>query len=426
MDIMDINDVYEQVLGLAGLYTDQDGVVYHDLNATRAATIGGKNIVLLTDAQCKDTKDACWKSRVPFNPLVEQLDATELTPLVDWYRHALSARLTILTTVLVTEILRVAASHATHANLTPAQTKLICEVLPPIKEIDYTSIRDYLFEVAKQTPLVTLVSYRDATVPGKQDKFARACHVKYVLYQELKKNPDFKPGKKSLTKGRVAILLKLLDAVFGTEDDASTGSNSRVAPFFESLVLTATMVSSKIYQSMAIWPELCGVDDASPSYMNVVDEAWQNALWNDIDALSAKARKLPNVRVPETTADTPGRQKLASKQEQQTQHQQAPQVSGALPNAALLARQRAMSAPRQPTPVTVLPWEDMPAPNTPLRSTIPSQTQPLRQVAQSQAPAHLNLLASLGCDIGQSQPVSPLQNNIGLSRPLMQSGRSFY
>lgn len=234
---MNLIELYQSILDVAKLTTDEDGYVSNELMGNKEPfIINGKRLVLPTSIQLRNPDR---ESRIVFHPLRENALQTGESEILSTFRNALNTRLNASVALLIANLVRIGTSIAEHKKLNPDQM----EYLVILKNADEKTF-DTLAKIIAEMPLgqtkkafVSIYLKKGAKLADRTYK--RGGIVSFPFYNDLLEAKDEIYGVKIRQKDKVA-LKALLEYIFGNEiatvNHYSFGSSSDVAPSLESVM----------------------------------------------------------------------------------------------------------------------------------------------------------------------------------------------
>lgn len=243
-------DLYTSILTNLGFDITPDGVIKTIIGEDKSQfLVDGKPCLMPTFANLRkpDNKEF-------FHPLREDMVGGE-SKLITAMRRFIVLRANVILSSIALDLFNIAASPTLQKALTAEQSGLTTG----IGEVDEGSVKKLMTIVAamaKQDPyksFVSMYSRRGGSIDGKNYK--RICVVSFPLYDELLKDEPKVFGVKVSEKNRAAILSLLRFMFPGIEDDDmySSGSNSKVAPFFDSLINSTLKIYSSINDLLDVY-----------------------------------------------------------------------------------------------------------------------------------------------------------------------------
>lgn len=357
---------YGELLDSAGLKHDKDGYISSmEGNKPVMVKMTGfkdlKRLVLPTDGQMSNLvgDSKC----VAFHPGSENIMRGESEVMAE-YRSALGIKLNFSFSLLIAELLALAAEPARHAKLKPDQH----EFLSHVKKADEQTLNTFA-ALLKQMPLDQTVKqfvhiYLKKAARLKGVNYKRAAIVSFPLYKELKEMPDGDRvwGVKLRVKDRESLISVIEYVLPGLVQDESysRGSSSDVAPSLDALMRSYVALGSNINDAV----DLFGNVLASAKELALPSE-WMD-LMNDQDRLARAVRSIPPLS---------GNEGLVNKTEAGLVHQDHQATTVAAPVAAPAA-----TTPFVPPSAVAPAYTGFPPVATPqgyYPSMTPQQQQPL-------------------------------------------------
>jgi hypothetical protein len=290
-----LNQLYTSLLDCAGMVVDKEGFVsVKMLNKTSPAMIDGKRLVLPTQEQLMSSDHT---NRTVFHPLMENIMRGGESEVITKLRQAFNIRLNYTFAAIGQSLLTLAASVADHKHLSPYQS----EMLSAVKDVDEKTVVAFshmMINASKESSdksFVNIYLRRKATINGKI--YARGGIVTFPMLQELKEDKEKYSGVKLRIKDKAA-LIQLHEYIFPGCSEPETynkGSNSDVAPFLDSLMLTVKSLSSKVNDILELFGPLI---DGHEQFVF-------NADW--VDSFDNLADLIPQIRSVPMQAGNEGR-----------------------------------------------------------------------------------------------------------------------
>ena len=321
---MKLLELYTSVLKFCGFTVDEHGFIYTELdNHKDPAFINGMRMILPKDEVLRRFNPS---EQIVFHPLTENILRGE-SDVVQHMKRALNIKLNFTIGMVGQELLRIVASQALHAKLTPEQA----EILLQIKDCDEKAVTNFtslmlsrINQDAERT-FVNIYLKRGGTF--KEKRYSRVGIVSFPLFADLLEDKVEKIRVKDNTTYQ-----QLFNYMFPGLDRAEEynfGSDSTVAPYLEALLRSAANVASRLNDLIMLYKEHI---DGGESLM--FDADWIDA-FSDLNALVPEIRRIPvqagNDGSLNVNNDGPSVGQAARQQLQQ-QHQQlnAPQMAPAM------------------------------------------------------------------------------------------------
>jgi hypothetical protein len=243
---MDLIEFYRSVLTFAGFHvTSDDCLSTQDVNGNhRPFTMSGKRLVLPSREHMADSD---WSKRVAFHPGWEEVSCGE-SEVLTRFRKAMNIRFNQVIGAQVKLLLELAASPAEQTKLsTPQQVFLSKASAADEKTIQaFKSIMSKI-PATKEDELFVKIYLKRSGHIGEQ-VFARAGIVSFPFYTALKAAKGEFHGVKISNKARDTLLgvLEYLFPDLEHPENYYAGSDSKFAPYFESLLLLGRNLAKEI------------------------------------------------------------------------------------------------------------------------------------------------------------------------------------
>jgi hypothetical protein len=320
---MDMLNIFEKLCHLANSGVDTDGFITSvTADGEARVKLGDRELVLPNKYQLSGVYDPTWAKRTLFNPLAELAHNEAITPVLNWLIKSIQFRMNVSVMLLLREILRIAATPSEQEALTPDQVEFIAKLV----DIDSTVANLFeksISELATKGSWVFINFFPKHLGEVSGMSYARTCHVSFPIYEEL--TGDRKFGRSTaLPKGASAKLAEVLRVLFldiAEQDAYSSGSNSRMAPYFESFIASVMKIGNILSRAQKVWPNLWPND---PRY-GILDVRWLDVLRNT-DAIADEIRAIPGAvaqRVNEPQQQHQQSQRQPTVPQRQTQRQQS-------------------------------------------------------------------------------------------------------
>lgn len=231
---MDIIQLYRSILESLGLQVDEAGMVSMLLDdEPYPCTVGDKRLVLPTQ---KLLRSGDWAGKIAFHPISENVLRGE-SPVLKKLRVLINHRLTEVISVLLTELMEIAANTAYHDKLTPTQS----EFLSYVKDADAKTVKSLnnVLKSISTTGDKRLVSiYLKRGGKWKGEKYSRVAVASFPIMDEFE-TPDQSIFGVKLERKRdkktIESLFKFLIPDANDLEEYSYGTNSLTAPYFHAL-----------------------------------------------------------------------------------------------------------------------------------------------------------------------------------------------
>lgn len=282
-------DIYKSIYAAAGMKTSEDGYVSRViLEKTMPMVIGGKRLVLPTIEHQRNPD--------PENKLIghflREQTAKGPSPVMEALRESMSVRMSVLTGMIVYDLIDLAASQAKHAQMNPDQQ----EFLSIAKGAD-EEMTKRLMKILKAIPLnQTQKAFASIYVKwsAKLDgtTYKRGGIVNFPLYQELAKLDKTKEVYGVTLRGKdIDVIMATMKYIFPNIDTLnaySHGSNSDVAPTSDALLGGLLKFAEQIHGVLDLFGNLL------PSCADQrIDLDWAEA-FEDLNALLPMIRSVPS------------------------------------------------------------------------------------------------------------------------------------
>lgn len=283
---MDIDNFHLSLLRAGSMAPDAEGMVDAVQGEQRKPKlIDGKRLVFPNKEQLANPD---WSERVAFGPLGENILRAE-SPVLEALRKAMNITVNLKASALAFELLVLAASQSKHASLSPDQAEFLTKMNEP-GEKDVAFFKALLKEMPFDKPSQSICSFylkRGGSVGGK--RHARVGVVSFPLYAELTAGtPKVFGVKPSSNKVRENVIA-LLDYIIpnqGVAEAYNRGSDSRVAPFLDSLMRAYIAVAQPLNDIIELFRDVLEDPDALLLESDFVDAI------DDLDKLSMLSVKL--------------------------------------------------------------------------------------------------------------------------------------
>lgn len=238
-------EFYEGVLVSAGLAVDDNGLVSYAIGGLNTpTTIKDKRLVLPTR---EFLKEGNWDDYIPFHPLSENIYRTE-SEVIKFLRNAINLRLMSSLTLLMADLVEIAADKDMHGQLIPKQSSL----LTVLDKADAKTYEAFSKIINRVTPtgdrrIVSIYLKRGGKLRG--EKYSRVGVVSFPITEEFD-NEDTRTiyGVKLRVKDFQGFK-NLMEYIIPDCDDLerySYGSRSLEVPFFDSLLSAYVNVAEQI------------------------------------------------------------------------------------------------------------------------------------------------------------------------------------
>lgn len=248
-----VNAFYRGVLESFGFDVTEDGFIKINLPPhTVPLTVKDYPLVLPSTENLRNPL-----KKTIFHPLREDMIGGESEVLQE-IRKAVSLRINLLVTNIGTDLLNAAAASDVQKRIVADQSSLITS----LGDVDQDIVKKFVqlsLAGAKKDPsksFVGMYGKRAPIINGKNYK--RGCIVFFPIYADLVNGDDKIFGVKITAKQREAFL-RLYQFLFPSVEDQdhySAGSNSKIAPFFESFIRSALLLLESLSSIVSVFGNL--------------------------------------------------------------------------------------------------------------------------------------------------------------------------
>ena len=278
-----INRFYRGLLESLGFDVTEDGFIKINLPPhTVPITVKDYPLVLPTDEHLRNPS-----KKTIFHPLREDIVGGESEVLQE-IRKAVSLRINLLVTNIGTDLLNAAASTDLQKRIKADQSNLITS----LGEVDADVVKKFVqvsLAAARKDPSKSYVGMYGKRAPFIDGKsYKRGCIVFFPIYSDLVDGADKIFGAKITAKQREA-LIRLHEFLFqgiSHQDQYSRGSNSKIAPFFESFVHSAMGLLEALGSVASLFRNL------TDTQIDLKDTDWYSDLSN-LDAMTKDILMIP-------------------------------------------------------------------------------------------------------------------------------------
>jgi len=273
-------NLYKKILKYIGLSYDDEGFIYLGLKDEKIQlSIDNKIVVLPTPEQLKSFNG---EEKILFHPLAENILENGEPKLVKKLRECLNVRFNTITSEVSQKLLDIVLSPELHKKLDSSQM----EILTVIKDADNKTLANFsgqLLTLAKKDIRSLFVnSYikRGGMYRGK--KYSRVAVTTFPFYEKI---DEFKVRKKDKV-----VFKDLIRFIFPEVDDEEAynyGSNSRVAPFLDALMMGSLKIAENLNDVVSVYaPYLEDYESLT------FDSSWFED-FQDLESLVSEIRKIP-------------------------------------------------------------------------------------------------------------------------------------
>ena len=225
-------DLYKAILVSMGCVIEDEMVSFSAPDGNIPITIDNKRLVIPTTDVLRASR---WNEWIAFHPICESVVRGE-SPVLKRTRVIANLRLNTVLTILLQELLGIAADVSRHSQLSPGQLAMLSEI--PDASQKTVDALDKVLDAVSSEGSKTLVSIylKRGGVIDKQ-KYRRSAIVTFPILEELESETSEVYGVKMSKKDK-ATLRALFNwiipkaAVGETSMEYSYGSSSDVAPYF--------------------------------------------------------------------------------------------------------------------------------------------------------------------------------------------------
>lgn len=249
-----------------------------------AIQVGDKKILL---PRRENFKGFDAEKTLMFHPLREYIERGE-SDLVKRLRRCINIRINVTTFCLMSELIGIIASPAQHAKLSPEQRELILGAA----ELDAKSTELYIKVIGKlytANPTAVFANlYLKKAGTYRGERHARVGVVNFGFYEQFKAVQDNKGLRAAEKEG----FPKVFQFMFpGTPDDLeayNSYSDSRTAPWFECLLRTSYVVTSRLNELIDLYEPFLSKETRDCRF----NHDWVETLDN-LDSLSKEIALIP-------------------------------------------------------------------------------------------------------------------------------------
>lgn len=289
---MKLNTLYTNILAYCGMRPNADDAIDILLGDedVKPATIEGRRLVMPTQAQLK----AYHPDKVViFHPLQEHVNRGE-SEVVKKLRSQLNVRINYAIVQIASELLKLAASPALHARLSPEQR----ELLKAVANADLKSAANFVSFIMKpftEAPgrCITNVYLKKAGT-YKGTKHSRVGIVTFPYYELF-------DGVKLRANDQIDFV-KLMEFMFpGSHEDAeayNAYSDSNDAPWLDAALKTSYTLTQRLNELIEMYAD--HIENAESLMFN---DDWVEAM-DDVEQFRSEIRRIPSQKGNEGTIQT--------------------------------------------------------------------------------------------------------------------------
>lgn len=227
-------EFYTKVLHSLSLQVDDAGLISMELGGMKVpSTIEDKRMVIPTREVLRESD---WDNFVGFHPLSENVCRGE-SKVLKKLKALVNFRLTSTMSMLIAELIELAANHDMHCKLTPKQS----ELLTVITKADARSIADFKKIIDSVSPsgenrIVSIYLKRGGKIG--EESFSRAAITTFPVAEEFDNDERDIFGVKLRVKDFTSFknLFNYMVPDYEIRDFYSYGSRSLEAPYFDALM----------------------------------------------------------------------------------------------------------------------------------------------------------------------------------------------
>lgn len=244
METMTIQTFYKDILKALGYVVESDDLVSIRMESTGTkipAEVGGKRLVLPTEKRLIDGFDSDIQ---PFHPLSESVSRKKASPVLSHMRRTMIVRISDYIPLIASALCELAIDVEMQKNL-PTGVGPFLKRVSKANASTADTLATFLNKAVNKSQLV-IVYLKNGPKIG-DDVYNRGCIVHFPFMRELeeKENPyDMKMSKKD-RECLIAIFQTILP-LGGDPSTYSEGSNSKVAPYLDSLLTAFYGVAQQI------------------------------------------------------------------------------------------------------------------------------------------------------------------------------------
>lgn len=288
-------DIYRSILKYAGLTADDDGFIYAKIgDKKKQIEVDGLSLVLPTSEQLKNFNK---NEKMLFHPLAENILQRGEPPVIKKFKDVINIRLNYTIGIVAQSLLNIVVNPELHKQLTADQAELLmCMPDTDAKTLETFISQMLLGMKSKPDRLFNSIFLKKGGMYNSK-KHARVGIVMFPFFEKLS---ELKCRKKDIKA--YDALFKFMFPEIDVEDSYNFGSNSRVAPYLDSLMSSSLTVASKL-------------NDLIITYENHIDESESlifDADWvehfQDLENLLPAIRRVPAHQVRDDDEFVPANQ----------------------------------------------------------------------------------------------------------------------
>jgi hypothetical protein len=285
-----IINVYKSILKFAQLEPDEKGYINSTVHQSKEPIlVDGLRLVLPTTEQLRNFDPT---QKIIFHPLTENILRGE-SAVIAKLRDAINVRINYTTGVVMSSLLTLVASPELHKKLSPEQAY----ILTVITDCDAKTISNFLpilissMKATSERPLCNIFLKKGGWKANV--KFSRLAVISFPFYNKIEQLKVRQKDKETFRQMLEFIFLKM------TDDEYSYGSNSRVAPFLDALMLGSSNIASRLNDILELYEE--HIDEAKSL---IFDSDWLEA-FNNLEELIPEIRTIPSHAVSDHVEQPP-------------------------------------------------------------------------------------------------------------------------
>lgn len=245
---MTIIELYEKILESLGLQADEQGLVsLLDVadGQPNPIMVNGKRLALPTRERLRSGD---WEDLIAFHPLSENVARGGVSPVLKKLRALVNYRLNAVISVLMAELMEIAADGDYHQKLSPREG----EFLSYAKEATAKTVKglEGILDNMSTTGPNSMVSiYLKRPGKWRAETYSRVAVASFPILDEFENDPPVVFGKKLSSKKDKKTIESLFNWLLPKADLPDTysyGSNSMVAPYFQALMLSYVTIAGRL------------------------------------------------------------------------------------------------------------------------------------------------------------------------------------
>mgnify|MGYP000226916496 FL=1 len=270
--VQDIQDFYENILNSLMLTVDKDGLISMDLEGNKfPSTINDKRMVLPTHDVLRA---APWETQIAFHPLSENVYRGE-SPVLKKLKALVNFRLTTVITILMTELVSIAANKDYHEKLTPKQSELL-DYIPKANDKTVDAYVKVLNASSSRGKHRLINIYLKHGGKYKNEDYSRVAVTSFPITEEFDNDDKSIFGVKLPSQKDFKGFQALFDFILPNNRDLeaySYGSRSMEAPYFDALMHAYVKVAKQLNKVTWLFRKHLENHEAL-----MIDHKWEDAL----------------------------------------------------------------------------------------------------------------------------------------------------